>query len=296
MIKIDLDYKSIKSSETPISICLGYFDGLHLGHISIINEAKKRSEYPLSVLSFDKPISKLIDNHKSKEVLTSIKDREIYLNRLGMDYLYIINIDKDFINLSPESFIEILKKINVKHVFVGKDFTFGKDAKGDVKLLKKFFKVDVVDILTKEGEKVSTQNIISLIKDGNISKANTLLGRAYQISGTIIKGHGLGKSIGFPTANIKLSDEYVLPKFGVYKTLAYISGIPHISITNVGIHPTVNKENKPLIEVHIPNYIGEDYDKTIYLEFIDFIREERKFDSLEELKIQISNDIKTILC
>lgn len=294
MIRVDIDYKSVQENLPNVSICLGYFDGLHLGHLKIINEAKKKSEHPIAVLTFDKPISTLIDNHKSKEVLTSIKDKEIYLNRLGIDYLYLVKIDKDFVNLTPEEFVIILKKLNVKHVFVGTDFRFGKEAKGDINLLCKHFIVDALTIMEINDEKVSTQGIISLIKNGQISQANKLLGRAYQMIGKVVEGHHVGKSIGFPTANIELFDNYVIPKFGVYKTLAYINGIPHISLTNVGVHPTVNKEEKPTIEVHIPNYESDDYEKTVYLEFIDFIREEKKFETLDELKSQIATDLKNI--
>ncbi len=294
MIRIDLDYRNIKEESKPISLCLGYFDGLHLGHKRIINEAKKHSEYPVGVLTFNQPISNFIDNHKSKEVLTSLRDKQILLNNLGIDYLFNLHINNDFVSLDKEEFIKILQKLNVKHIFVGNDYKFGKDASGDVDLLKKYFKVTSIDMVLHNGEKVSTQKIILDIKEGRISEANALLSRYYQVNGTVIEGHHVGQSIGFPTENIALSDNYVLPKFGVYKTIAFISGIPHLSITNVGVHPTVNKENKPIIEVHIPSYQSDDYGKSIDLQFVEFIRAETKFNSLDELKEQIRKDIDSI--
>ena len=112
--------------------------------------------------------------------------------------------------------------------------------------------------------------------------------------GHVARGQGIGKSIGFPTANIDLSDSYVIPRFGVYKTLIFISGVPHLSITNVGINPTIDNKKKLTIEVHIPNYDREDYDKEVYLAFLSFIRPEIKFNSLDELQRQIASDVKTI--
>ncbi|HPV70024.1 MAG TPA: riboflavin kinase, partial [Bacilli bacterium] len=121
-----------------------------------------------------------------------------------------------------------------------------------------------------------------------------LLGRHYQMHGTISEGLHNGKTIGFPTANLKLSAPYVIPKFGVYKTICYIDGFPHLSLTNVGLHPTIQQLDMPSIEVHIPNYEGNDYGKAMYLEFIAFLRPEQRFTTLDELKAQISRDIVSI--
>ena len=145
-----------------------------------------------------------------------------------------------------------------------------------------------------DNQKVSTQEIVKLIKEGNIKEASSFLGRHYQVMGVIVEGQHLGMKLGFPTANIKLSTNYVIPKFGVYKTIAFISGIPHISLTNVGVHPTVNEREEAIIETHIPNYTSDDYNKTIYLEFVEFIRPEMKFESLSDLVLQIEKDMKSL--
>ncbi len=291
---VQLDYKSINPCDKPIALCLGYFDGVHLGHINIINEARKKSELPIGILTFDRPVSSLIDNHKSKEVLTSLDDRFRIISRYSLDYYFVLHIDKDFVSLEKEDFIEILKKLNVKEIYVGEDYRFAKNRSGNITYLKQHFKVFEVPLLNIDNKKISTQDIIEYIKNGDIEKANDLLGHDYQIMGVVVKGHQLGTSLGFPTANIKLSDNYVIPKYGVYKTIAYISGVPHLSLTNVGVHPTVNKEDKPTIEVHIPSYKSDDYNKTIYLEFLSFVREEKKFSSTEELQKQIKEDLKNI--
>lgn len=290
-----LYYKDIEELDEDISICLGYFDGLHLGHFKIIKSALKKSELPIGILTFDKPLSTILNNGKSGEVLTSLDDRFRILSHYDIEYYFVLHVDNDFVKLSPLEFIEkILKKLHVKEVFVGEDYRFGKNHEGDISLLEKHFKVDVSSLIIKENKKISTQEIIRFIKDGDVRKAQEFLGRNYQVCGTVIEGHHVGKTIGFPTDNIKLSTSYVIPRYGVYKTIAYISGIPHISLTDVGVHPTVNEEAEPIIETHILNYNDEDYNKTIYLEFVDFIREERKFNSLEELENQIHLDIDRI--
>ncbi len=295
MNSINLDYKNIKPIEEGICLCLGYFDGFHIGHQKLILEARKHSKYKIGILTFSEPVSNYIDNQKTKKILTSNIDKIALSTKLGVDYFLSLNIDKNFLNFSPLDFInQILKKLNVKEIFVGKDYRFGKSAHGTSSLLKEYFDVHIVDLLTHDGQKISTTNIINLIESGDISMANILLGHNYQISGLVVKGHHLGSSISFPTENIKLSDNYVIPKRGVYKTIIYISGIPHLSLTNVGIHPTVNVEKSDVIEVHIPNYNSNDYGKTVYLEFLEFIREEIKFNDIESLKIQISEDLKSI--
>ena len=290
-----IDYKNIKPIEDNLSLCLGYFDGVHLGHAKIFNTARQESKHPTAVITFDKPVSEILNNGKSKEVLTSLDDRFRMINRFQIDYYLVIKIDQEFLNMTPEEFmVNVLDKLNVKEIFCGTDYTFGKFGKGTPETLKKHYKVHSIDLLDVNNKKVSTSNIISLIKEGNVKEAGELMNHHYQICGIVVHGHNRGLSIGFPTENVKLSANYVIPKYGVYKTIIYISGVPHLAITNVGIHPTVGEEFEPIIETHVPNYESDDYGKTIYVEFLDFIRPERKFESLEALKAQIQSDILSL--
>ena len=274
-----------------LSICLGYFDGVHLGHQKIIKKASESHKYETALLTFDKPVSSLLDNSKSKEVLTSLDDRFRLISRYGIDYYLVMSIDKEFLSLEADEFISLLKKMNVKEVFVGDDYHFGKDQKGDVSLLKKHFDVNVVEQVKLDDKKVSTQRIVSMLKDGDVKSANKLLGHNYLISGSIIEGHHNGEKFGIRTANVKMSTNYVIPKLGVYKIIAYIDGLPHKAIANVGVHPTIDKEDFPILEVHLPDYSSIDYSKSIMVEFLDFIREEKVFKSTDELIAQIKKDI-----
>ena len=294
MKTILLDYKRPTERFDALSICLGYFDGIHLGHQSLIKYARKYAKYTLGLLTFSKPISTLVDNGKNSCVLTSLDDRFKIISKLGVDYYFVTQIDKAFTELSDIDFIEMLRKMNVKEIFVGKDFRYGAKAKGTISTLKDYFDVYDIDIKEVDGQKISTQEIEKLIIDGNIEIANELLGHNYCITGSIVSGKHIGTKIGFPTLNLKLSDNYVLPKYGVYKTICYVDNVPHVAITNVGVKPAVGDNFEPGIEVHLKDLKDDVIGDVISVEFLKFIRAEKKFSSLEELKAQIANDIKEV--
>ena len=294
MKTILLDYKKPTERFDALSLCLGYFDGVHLGHQALIKYARKNAKHILGLLTFSKPISTLVDNGKIKEVLTSLDDRFKIISKLGVDFYFVAQIDKEFTKLTDLDFIEMLRKMNVKEIFVGKDFRYGAKAQGTISTLKDYFEVNVIDIENVNGEKVSTQKIDNLILEGKMKEANDLLGHNYSVTGTIVSGTHIGTEIGFPTLNLKLTDNYVLPKFGVYKTICYVDNVPHVSITNVGVKPTVSNKNEAGIEVHLKNFKGEIKGDVINLEFLKFVRPEIKFSSKEELKAQIEKDIKEV--
>ena len=294
MKTILLDYKKPTERFDSLSMCLGYFDGVHLGHQALIKYARKNAKYTLGLLTFSKPISTLVDNGKIQQVLTSLDDRFKIISKLGVDFYFVTQVDKEFTKLSDIDFIEMLRKMNVKEIFVGKDFRYGAKAAGTISTLKDYFDVNVIDIENVNGEKVSTQKIGSLILEGNMNDANDLLGHNFSVVGTIVEGRHIGTEIGFPTLNLQLTDNYVLPKFGVYKTISYIDNVPHVSITNVGVKPTIADNLAPSIEVHLKDFKGEIKGDVVNLEFLKFIRPEMKFSSREELKEQIANDVKEV--
>ena len=294
MKTILLNYKRPTDRFDALSICLGYFDGVHLGHQYLIKYARKYAKHTLGLLTFSKPISTLVDNGKNTHVLTSLDDRFKIISKLGVDYYFVAQIDKEFTELSDMDFIEMLRKMNVKEIFVGKDFRYGAKAKGTISTLKDYFDVYDIDIKEVDGEKISAQEIGGLISNGEIEKANDLLGHNYCVTGSLVSGKHIGTTLGFPTLNLKLSDNYILPKFGVYKTICYVDNVPHIAITNVGVKPTIGEGFEPGIEVHLKDFKGEVKGDVISVEFLKFVRPEMKFSSKEELKAQISKDIKEV--
>lgn len=292
---INIDYRALPTLLTDISLCLGYFDGIHKGHASLINFARKTAKYALGILTFSTPISRFINNGKSSEVLTSIDDRKRLLYSYDIDYLLVLNIDENFMNLSRDDFInQVLIPLNVKEIFVGEDYRFGKDQAGDAIYLTRYFNTHIISLLEEDNRKISTREIIELIRCGDIKNANKLLGHSYEVTGKIVHGFNRGKTIGFPTANVALSTDYVLPRFGVYKTLCYLRGIPRLSITNVGVHPTVGALDKPIIEIFIKGINFDIYGERVYLAFLDFVRDEKKFSNIDELKEQIEKDLQSI--
>jgi len=273
------------------TICLGNFDGFHRGHQQLVIDATLKSEGRCGVLLFDRNPADFINNGKSKRVISSLEDKIRILEKLRIDVLYVVHVDKAFFELSADDFIErYLLPIHVKQVFVGKDFRFGKGAKGTPEVLKKYFEVEVESLAADKNEKISTRRIITLLEEGKIEEANELLGRNYEITGKVVHGLHNGTKLGFPTANMELSVPYVVPKNGVYEGLVFVNGLPHRALVNVGINPTIGVLKNATVEVYIDNFSGDVYGKTLYLDFLERIRDEITFTSLDELKNQLQKD------
>ncbi|MCH3910139.1 MAG: riboflavin biosynthesis protein RibF [Bacilli bacterium] len=275
------------------TLCLGTFDGFHKGHQSLILEARKNGEGDVAVLLFDHSPTEFFDTGKSLDVLTSLEDKCRLFESKGVDIVYILHVDKGFFSLGKDEFIEkVLKPLSLERIVVGEDYSFGKNAEGNPTYLKKYFDVDVVPLMMIDGKKISTQSIVSFIKNGDIKDANTDLGRPYQIEGVVKHGYMNGRKIGFPTANLSLLDRYVLPKDGVYVGLAYVHGMPHPSLVNVGKNPTVGLLKESVVECYIKGIDEDLYGSLIYVEFLFRLRDEIKFASLDEVKQQIEKDLK----
>lgn len=292
-IKIDLQKNF--SLDEPLSICLGFFDGLHRGHQSLILNARANAKYKVAVISFDFNSESIGFPNKSMRVLSTIEDREIILRKLGIDRFIILTNSDGLFTYSAEDFInKILKKLDVKEVFAGTDYHFGHHASGSIEDLKKYFDVHAVKLLDTSEGKISTSVIMKLLDDGNIEKANELLGYDYQIRGVVGYGRQVGNKIGFPTANLNVTANYVLPKNGVYKTICYVDGKPFFAVTNIGVHPTVGASSRVLVESYLLHYDENAYGKTMYVAFLSRLRDEQKFDSVDALKKQISIDLNSI--
>ncbi|MCQ2743060.1 MAG: bifunctional riboflavin kinase/FAD synthetase [Bacilli bacterium] len=288
---VSLDPKNMPQNKKPITLCLGTFDGVHQGHQRLLIQAVLDATYQSAVLLFDVSPASFLKNGKHKEILTSLEDKLRLMNALRIEKAYVVHVDEGFFNNSPEEFIDkYIKPLNIERIVVGTDFRFGSHAKGNIETLKQYFEVEAIPLLEVDGQKVSTQEIVSLIKDGRVKEAGDLMGHDYEVVGKVVEGLHNGSKIGFPTANLALSHNYVLPKRGVYRGLTYVNGIPHISIINVGDNPTVGELKKDIIESHLIDYKGDLYDKTVYVVFMDRIRDEIKFSSLDELKAQLQKD------
>ena len=271
-------------------LCLGFFDGVHLGHQKLIKKARKEG-YKLGVFSFNQSPAFVLGNKTSDTCITSIADKADLFEELGVDYLYLMEFNKETLKATKDEFIsQVLLRINPYQICCGPDYHFGARAEGDVAYLKQYFNVKVNDFENMGGNKISSRNIISLIKEGKMEEVASMLGRPYRINGTVMVGYRKGRDLDFPTANLALEYEYVYPLLGVYVGYAYVYGEKYKAIINVGTHPTINPLNEPIIEVHLLDFDQNIYGKNIFVEFIQYIREEKKFESIEALKIQLGRD------
>lgn len=269
------------------TLCIGYFDGVHNGHRYLIHESQNEG-YKSAVLTFDRSPACFILN-KEEECITPLKMKSEIFELMYVDYLFVMKFDDNLMNLTADEFIEkVLKALNPVSIYVGYDFTFGKNRKGNVDLLKKNFNVKVPNLITVDGEKCSSSKIRNLIKSGNINKVSEQLGREYSIKGVVVKGLQNGRKLGFPTANLNPDGNYVLPKEGSY--FGYVDGYKHKAIISVSKHPTISELNKPIIEVHLLDFDGDLYGKEIEVIFSVFHRIIKKFDNMDKLKEQLIKD------
>ncbi|MCQ2772906.1 MAG: riboflavin biosynthesis protein RibF [Bacilli bacterium] len=298
---IYLDKEYVRRDEQDLSLVLGYFDGLHLGHLALFEEAlrlKEEKGNKTAVLLFDSSPAKLLNNGKTFKCLTSLGDKIGLLESIQVDVIYLVHIDMDFLSLSKDEFLDMVEySIRATDVVVGEDYTFGKKAEGRVDYLKERYgeNAHIVSLLMDNGLKISSRDIIKAIEGGNITLANSLLGRDYSIVGTVVKGLQNGRTIGFPTANLSLLDDYALPKVGVYGGSVMLeNGDIYPSIINVGTNPTVKEDVPVHVEAYLDGFEGDIYNQNVMVFFNFFIREETTFDSLEDLKAQLSKDINLV--
>ena len=288
---VTFSLNQLPPKEEGLSLALGEFDGFHRGHQSLLLEARMHAEGKSGVLLFSNPPHSFFRSDTKKESLSSLEDKIVFARKMGIDKCYIVETDEEFFALEKEEFIEkILLPLGTSLVVVGEDFSFGRNAKGKPSDLQKQIKTIVVPLLKEGGEKVSSSRVRELIKEGKIEEATSLLGHPYQIKGKVAHGLGNGHKLGFPTMNLKLDFSYLLPKDGVYYGKAYLLGFPYKAMINVGNNPTIGENIEKRIEVHLLGYEGDGYGKSLYLEFDSFVREEKRFASLEELSAQLSLD------
>jgi len=282
-------------NEKNLVLCLGFFDGLHLAHIELIKEAKKIAKakgLPLAVFTFTENIQGFL-KHQRHRCLTTIEDKAKICQDLDVDFLYVMRVTEHLIHMDPKEFIARYL-LDTNTVVCGFDFSFGYRGAGDKNLLKrqKSFATVVIPQRKYLDLKIGTTRIKANLRDANLEIAEHLLGRKYSIKGRVINGRGIGKRLGYPTANIDYMP-YFLPKSGVYFSKVIYNRKTFYGSTNIGNKPTYYK--LPLtVETYVFNINEDLYNKHIKIIFLEYLREEKKFDSEELLKEQILKDIDYI--
>ncbi|WP_028610989.1 bifunctional riboflavin kinase/FAD synthetase [Paenibacillus harenae] len=291
---------STLSLDKPLSIAIGHFDGVHRGHQNVIRKAveeAKKADMLSAVLTFDPhPKEVLGQGEQYFRCLTPLDAKSELFAELGVDIVFIMKFNAEFASVAPERFVnDVLKVLRAKQVVVGFDFTFGHRGSGNTEALARFgepeIAVHVVEPLYENGIKVSSTYVRESLEKGDLELAERLLGRPYEVAGTVVHGDGRGRTIGFPTANLKFDAPFVAPRLGVYAITAWIGGQAYPGVLNHGLKPTFNQQNvQPVMEAHLFDFRQDIYGEQIRVQFRSFIRPEQKFGSVDELVKQIDAD------
>ena len=292
-----LDFKSHTKKNI---ITIGTFDGVHLGHKSILEKMKnatQNNQYESLVLTFFPHPRMVLQQDSSIKLLNTIDEKATLLEKFGIDNLIIHPFDEAFSNLSAEEFVKdiLVDKLNIHKIIIGHDHRFGKNRTADINDLiafgKKYsFEVEQINAHEIDEIAISSTKIRKALVEGNIKLANQYLGYSYYISGKVVDGKKIGRTIGYPTANIQINENYkLLPKNGVYVVSSEIDNVLYFGMMNIGKNPTIG-ENDQSIEVHFFNLNEDIYNKNLQILILEHIREEQKFNSLSELQAQLDKD------
>ncbi|MCX7548480.1 bifunctional riboflavin kinase/FAD synthetase [Xanthomarina sp. F1114] len=287
-------------------VTIGTFDGVHIGHQKIIErlvQSAKKRHLKSVVLTFFPHPRMVLQNDTTIKLINTIDERSAILEQLGLDVLVVKKFTKEFSRLSAEEYVTevLVKQLRVKKIIIGYDHHFGRNRAANIEDLKSYgkihgFEVEEISAQDINDVSVSSTKIRAALLDGNIKKANKYLGSNFILSGKVVKGKGLGNTIGFPTANIFIKENYkLIPKQGVYIVKTTIDKQPVYGMMNIGYNPTIDSNNEQSIEVHFFNFNQLIYNQSLVIQLLDRIRDEQKFESVNELKAQLERDKETSL-
>lgn len=283
------------SLSTNVVGCIGYFDGFHIGHQTLFNKTialAKHKNLKSALITFDPDPWVVLKGLHNIQHITTLNDRKRYALEKGFDYWITIQFDLPMAQLKPDDFLNLLSQNKVTHLVCGFDFRFGDKGLGDVTYLKsqKIMPVSILEEFDYMDEKVSTTRIIEAVKAGDMRLVTKLMGKYYKLTGIIVHGKRIGTQIGFPTANLKVDQEYVIPKIGVYAGFVTVDGVLHPSMISVGYNPTIKDDDSVSIEAHLFDYANNLYGKELDYYFTHYLRSEMKFNNLDELITQLKID------
>jgi riboflavin kinase/FMN adenylyltransferase len=302
MMEIIRSIEELERLHGPLFLAIGVFDGVHRGHQAVIStstsHARSADGTPL-VVTFDPHPVKVLRPHDAPHLLTATQHKIALIRDLGVDHLLVIKFDKNFAATPPEKFVEQLVAHSkpLREICVGHEWSFGKDRRGNLDLLKSLgaqFHFDVVGIppVKVSGMAVSSTAIRQAVEKGDLATAAAMLGREYTILGTVKTGEKLGKKLGYPTANLSAHSEQFPPN-GVYLAEAWIQGVLYHGVINLGYRPTVSSGTiDRVLEIHLLDFNGEIYGEDVEVRFVRYLRPERKFENLEALVRQIDLDVR----
>jgi riboflavin kinase/FMN adenylyltransferase len=280
-------------------VTMGNFDGIHLGHQTLVSnavtEARQRRTQSM-VFTFEPHPLKLLAPERAPQMIVNHKDKMDMLEALGVDAVIVQTFDRRFANIEAKDFVQryLVEHLNLSKIWLGRDLRFGRARHGDAEDLIRWgselgFGVGIVEPILVQGKRISSSRIRQLIQQGGVDEVQAMLGRYHFISGTVVRGHGRGRKIGFPTANLAAATE-LLPQDGIYATILEFQGRRWLSVSSVGHNPTF-EEGAHTIEAYILDFAQDIYGEPVKLSFVQRIREERKFAQIEDLVTQIDQDV-----
>lgn len=295
-----LDYQHSQKINQNLIATIGQFDGIHIAHQYLINETlrlAKEKNLKSAIITFDPHPDFLIKKSSNETYVTPLNEKIAFMKKFGFDYMVVIQFDLSIMNMLPIDFVNnILLTNGVKEVVVGYDFSFGKKGMGkaiDIESLSSHqIMTHIIDKKCINGQKIGTSLIKEYLEVGKMEEVHQLLGRFYQISGEVIHGRQIGRTIHVPTANLKVSKEFATIKKGVYLVLVTVENRKYVGIANLGNNPSFNYHEHMVFETHIIDFTGDLYGKTLAIEFVKYLREEVKFPSVEAFLEQIKKDIE----
>ncbi|WP_188205850.1 bifunctional riboflavin kinase/FAD synthetase [Alkalibacillus aidingensis] len=287
-----------------LSVAVGYFDGVHKGHQEVIQTAVEEAEkqnIKSGVMTFaPHPLSVIKQQKLSDYLITSLEEKLEIFEELDVDYVIVVTFDQDLAKLSPQTFVdEFFINLNVKHVVGGFDFSFGHKGAGKIQDMRHYskgaFSFSVVDQVSIGNEKISSTLIRQSLSKGEVSYVENLMGRPFSITAKVKEGFKRGREIGFPTANLNVDSEHKIPKVGIYAVTAEINGEHLYGMASVGFNPTFDdSHHEPVIEVNLFDFNQDIYGEDIKVNFHQYIRDEVKFDNVDELVEKIKEDEKKV--
>lgn len=299
-----IEYNQFPNDISASAVTIGNFDGVHMGHQAVIAQLKQAAKIrnlPTVVVIFEPHPRQYFDPQSSMKRITSLEEKLKCFEKLGVDYVVCLKFDESIAQLSPEVFIEtiLVKQLRIKYLVVGDDFHFGKKRTGNINTLEHYakewqYEVTHMHSVLHENQRISSRDIRQLLTEAKVEMANTFLGYRYQMSGVVVKGAQLGRKLGYPTANIPVAPDLLLLPYGIYIVAAKIDQQKdtqrYPAIASLGIRPTVTHDKTCILEVHFFDFDQDIYGEHLTIEFIQWLRNEEKFPSLDELKAQMALD------
>lgn len=285
--------------EKDMLLTIGVFDGVHLGHKYLLSRLKEQAgkrNLLSGVVTFRQHPRAVLANRPELPYLTSLAEKTRLIKNEGIDSVITLSFTPELSQLTAREFVRLLKThLRMRGLVQGEDFVLGRNREGNIETLRKLgqemdFSIDVVPPFKMKGEVVSSTAIRDALAKGNMKKVISMIGRPFTLQGQVVTGAGRGKSLGFPTANVDIDPQQLLPPDGVYATRAYIDGKTHQSVTNIGNNPTFN-DRKRSVETYLLDFQGNLYGQELKIDVVERLRSEKKFNSIEELKKQMTADV-----